>query len=55
MTPEITATMVPGFQMWVTFALILMAFTLYVLERVPMELTSLGVVCALLVFFISFR
>ena len=34
-----------------TFALIVVALTLYVLERVPLELTSLGVIAALLLFF----
>lgn len=51
MTPEVIVAVGPDFQMWVTFALIGVALALYVLERVPMELTSLGVVCALLVFF----
>jgi len=40
-----------GFQMWATFALIVVAFAVYVSEKLPMEMTSLGVVCALLVFF----
>jgi di/tricarboxylate transporter len=40
-----------GFQMWATFAIIVAAFAVYVSEKLPMELTSLGVVCALLVFF----
>jgi len=37
--------------MWVTFAVILAALVLYTTERVSLELTSLGVICALLVFF----
>ena len=37
--------------MWVTFVVILAALVLYTTERVPLELTSLGVICALLVFF----
>ncbi len=41
----------PTLQMWVTLALIAVAITLYALERLPMELTSLGLVAALLVFF----
>jgi di/tricarboxylate transporter len=41
----------PTFQMWVTLALIAVAIALYALERLPMELTSLGLVAALLVFF----
>jgi len=37
--------------MWVTFALVTVALVLYMLERVSLELTSLGVICVLLVFF----
>ncbi len=51
MAPEVSAAFGPSFQMWVTFALILVALVLYALERYPMEITSLGVICALLVFF----
>ncbi|MBI2977545.1 MAG: SLC13 family permease, partial [Rhodospirillales bacterium] len=40
-----------GFQMWAVFVLIVVAFAVYVSERLPMELTSLGVICALLGFF----
>lgn len=40
-----------GFQMWTTFALILGALGFYVRERASMELTSLGIICVLLVFF----
>jgi di/tricarboxylate transporter len=40
-----------GFQMWTTFALILGALAFYVRERASMELTSLGIICVLLVFF----
>jgi len=40
-----------GFQMWAVFALIVAAFAVYVSEKLPMEVTSLGVICALLVFF----
>lgn len=40
-----------GFQMWAVFVLIIVAFAVYVSEKLPMELTSLGIVCALLVFF----
>ncbi len=39
------------FQMWVTFALICGAFYFYVSERATMELTSVGLICVLLVFF----
>ncbi|MCH9020511.1 MAG: SLC13 family permease [Proteobacteria bacterium] len=39
------------FQMWATFAVIVVAFALYALERTPLELTSLGVICVLLILF----
>ena len=41
----------PSVQMWATFAVILAALALYLVERVPMEVTSLGVLCALMVMF----
>ena len=43
----------PGgsFQMWVVFALIVGALAFYIRERASMELTSLGIICVLLVFF----
>ncbi|MFQ5955613.1 MAG: SLC13 family permease, partial [Kiloniellales bacterium] len=41
----------PSVQMWATFALIFAALFFYMIERVPMELTSLAVICALLVLF----
>jgi len=37
--------------MWVTFAVIGVALVLYAWERTPMEVTSVGVICALLLFF----
>lgn len=40
-----------GFQMWVVFALIVGGLAFYVRERGSMELTSIGIVCVLLVFF----
>ncbi len=40
-----------SFQMWMIFALIIGALAFYVRERASMELTSLGIVCVLLVFF----
>ncbi len=40
-----------AFQMWATFALIIGAFLFYVFERATMELTSVGLICVLLVFF----
>ena len=39
------------FQIWAVFALILVALVFYVLERAAMEVTSLGIICALLIFF----
>ena len=41
----------PNFHMWVTFAIILAALALYAWERTPMEVTSVGVICVLLLFF----
>ena len=43
-----------SFQMWVIFALILGALGFYIRERASMELTSLGIICFLLVFFSFF-
>ena len=37
--------------MWLTFAVILVALVMYTLERLTFELTSLGVICVLMVFF----
>jgi len=42
------------FQMWVSFAIIIGAFTLYALEKVAIEVTSLGVLSALMMFFYFF-
>ena len=42
------------FQMWVTFAVIIAAFALYAWEKVAIEVTSLGVLCALMIFFYAF-
>lgn len=39
------------FQMWVTFALIIGAFLFYIFERATMEMTSVGLICLLLIFF----
>ncbi len=41
----------PSFHMWVTFAVIGAALVLYAWERTPMEVTSVGVICVLLLFF----
>ena len=51
MAHNIAAAMGPDFQMWATFAVIVGALVMYALERVPMEITSLGVICVLLIFF----
>jgi di/tricarboxylate transporter len=37
--------------MWVTFGLIIAALVLYSMEKVPLELTSLGILTALMLFF----
>ena len=37
--------------MWVTFGVIALALLLYATERLPLEVTSLGVICVLLVIF----
>ncbi len=42
------------FQMWVTFAVIAATFALYAYEKVAIEVTSLGVLCVLLIFFYFF-
>ncbi len=41
----------PSFQMWASFAIILVAIGFYIADRVPMELTSLGVIIAFLMLF----
>jgi len=41
----------PTFQMWATYALIIAALAVYAWERTPMEITSIGVVCALMMLF----
>ena len=45
------AAIAPELLMWVTFALIAGALTLYASERVSMETTSVAIVCALMVVF----
>ena len=44
----------PTFQMWATFALIIVALGLYMVERIAIELTSLGVICVLLLLYYVF-
>ena len=46
-----SATAAADYQMWVTFAVIISAFALYAWEKVAIEVTSLGVLCVLMVFF----
>ncbi|HEY6336771.1 MAG TPA: SLC13 family permease [Alphaproteobacteria bacterium] len=41
----------PNFAMWVTLTLIFAALVLYTWEKTPIEVTSLAVICALLLFF----
>lgn len=45
------ATAAANFHMWVAFAIILLALAAYAAEAWPMEMTSLGVICAILLFF----
>ena len=47
----ITPSIVADFQMWITFAIIIGAFSLYAIEKVSIEVTSLGVLSALMMFF----
>jgi di/tricarboxylate transporter len=51
MTETIFGLSPEEFGMWATFAVILAALVLYAAERVALELTSLGVICALLLLF----
>ena len=41
----------PSIQMWLTFGLISAAIVSYILDLVPMEITSLGIISALLLLF----
>lgn len=41
----------PSWQMWVTFGIVLIGVVAYALEKISIELTSAGVLAALLVFF----
>ncbi len=51
MTDTIFGLSPAEFGMWATFAVILAALVLYAVERVALELTSLGVICVLLLLF----
>ena len=41
----------PSIQMWLTFGLISIGIVFYILDKFPMEITSLGIISALLVLF----
>lgn len=51
MFAEASMALGPEFHMWVTFGLIVLALGLYTVDSIAVELTSIGVICALLVFF----
>ncbi|MDP6840793.1 MAG: SLC13 family permease [Rhodospirillales bacterium] len=48
---EATQLVAPNLSMWVTFALIIGALGLYAMERVPVEVTSVGVLGVFMVYF----
>jgi len=48
---DLIAHIPAGPDMWVTFVIILVALTLYAVERVPVEVTSIAVICLLMVYF----
>ncbi len=48
---EFTHGLDSSFQMWATFVFIAVAFGFYLSERASMEMTSVGLICILLVFF----
>jgi di/tricarboxylate transporter len=54
MTAAIGEYFGPQFQMWFLFAIVFGAVVFYAMERLPMEVTSFGIVCTLLVFFYFF-
>jgi hypothetical protein len=49
MTAAIVEYFGPQFQMWFLFAIVIGALVFYAMERLPIEVTSFGVVCTLLV------
>ncbi|MBT4220102.1 MAG: SLC13 family permease, partial [Rhodospirillaceae bacterium] len=51
MTADLASGAANTMQMWAAFALILGALALYVSERLSIEVTSVGVICILIVFF----
>jgi di/tricarboxylate transporter len=48
---DIIAHIPDGPDMWVAFGVILIALTLYAVERVPVEVTSIAIICLLMVYF----
>ncbi|MCR4379068.1 MAG: SLC13 family permease [Rhodospirillales bacterium] len=48
---QATLTHATDFQMGMTFAVIIAAFVLYAYEKIAVEVTSLGVLCVLMIFF----
>ncbi len=48
---ELIAHIPDGPDMWVTFGVILFALALYAVERMPVEVTSVAVICILMVYF----
>jgi len=53
-TTAATAAATVDFRTWVTFALIIAALWLYASEKLSIEVTSIGVICLLLIFFQMF-
>ncbi len=51
MMPDLPDVMSMSLHLWMTFALVLVAMWLYASERMPMEETSLWILCLLLLFF----
>jgi len=51
MFQDLIASFGPDFQMWVVFAVIAVALAFYAFEWLTMEVTSLAVICILMVFF----
>ncbi|MBT7748018.1 MAG: SLC13 family permease, partial [Alphaproteobacteria bacterium] len=51
---EISTVMAGSLSMWITFGVILMALVMYAIERIPEEVTSIVVICLLMVFFSVF-
>ena len=54
MLADLISDLGPNFHMWATFALIIVALVFYALEVLPMEVTSMAVVSALILLFQAF-